>query len=70
RQQKRLFVGNAQPFLDTDAMRGFKINLPSMEEQQKIASYLSSLDTKIESVATQIAQIQTFKKGLLQQMFV
>jgi type I restriction enzyme, S subunit len=70
KQQKKLFVGNAQPFLDTDAMRGFKIDLPSIDEQQKIASYLSSLDAKIESMATQIAQSQTFKKGLLQQMFV
>ena len=47
-----------------------KLPFPSKEEQQKIASFLTSLDAKIESVAAQIAHTQTFKKGLLQQMFV
>jgi type I restriction enzyme S subunit len=42
----------------------------SIPEQTKIANFLSVLDRKIESVATQIAETQTFKRGLLQQMFV
>lgn len=47
-----------------------KWNLPSVKEQEKIADFLDTLDTKIELVNQQIELTQTFKKGLLQQMFV
>jgi type I restriction enzyme S subunit len=47
-----------------------KIGYPSLEEQTKIANFLSELDTKIEVLSTSIENTQTFKKGLLQQLFV
>jgi len=45
------------------------VSIPSLPEQQKIASCLSSLDTLLEKQQERIALLKTHKKGLLQQLF-
>jgi type I restriction enzyme S subunit len=44
--------------------------IPSLPEQQKIANFLSAIDQKINLIATELKKAETFKKGLLQQMFI
>lgn len=52
-------------------LQGAKILLPTNEEeQQKIADFLSTIDRKISVCEAQIIESETYKKGLLQQMFV
>jgi type I restriction enzyme S subunit len=47
-----------------------EIGLPVKEEQEKIASFLSVINQRIETVSRQIDYIERFKKGLIQKMFV
>jgi type I restriction enzyme S subunit len=47
-----------------------QVNLPCIEEQKKIASFLSELEDKIALTQKQIDLTKQYKQGLLQQMFV
>lgn len=44
--------------------------MPCLEEQNKIANFLSSIDDKIEENQKILEKIKEFKKALLQQMFI
>ena len=66
----RLRVGSGLPNIQKGEINNFKVNLPSLEEQTKIANLLSSIDSKIEQVGKQLRESKQFKKALLQQMFV
>lgn len=51
-------------------LKKLKLQIPSIQEQQKIAEFLTSLDNLIESKQKQISQAEEWKKGLMQGLFV
>ncbi len=67
---KDVISGSAQPQIVGNAIRKVTFQIPCLEEQTKIANFLSAIDQKIDVVAQQIEQAKQWKKGLLQQMFV
>ncbi|MDX4037729.1 restriction endonuclease subunit S [Aliarcobacter skirrowii] len=65
-----LRVGSGLPNIQKGAISNFLVLIPCIKEQNKIANFLSSIDTKIEQVKKQLELSKEFKKALLQQMFV
>ena len=66
---KSKVAGGVVKNLKASTIQDLPILFPSLPEQQKIASCLSSLDTLIEAQQERIALLKTHKKGLLQQLF-
>ena len=66
----RLAQGISVVHLYARQLKTLIINIPSLPEQLKIVSLLSSIDQSIEKVSIQIEKSVTFKQGLLQKMFV
>lgn len=63
-------VGSTVKSLRLPMFQKMPIALPPLEEQTKIANFLSALDDKIKQVDKQLKLTNQYKKGLLQQMFV
>ncbi|WP_394990714.1 restriction endonuclease subunit S [Emticicia sp.] len=70
KQLETVLVAGAQPNVSSTDIESFFIPFPSLLEQQKIASFLTAIDEKIEKVSQQITATEKYKKGLLQQMFI
>lgn len=68
---RRKANGTAQLGLARNSVLKQEVKIPQHPgEQKKIADFLSAIDDKIALVAEEVDKVKTFKKGLLQQMFV
>jgi type I restriction enzyme S subunit len=61
--------GTKQANLSGTQLKGIEIKFPELEEQQKIADSLSSIDVLIAAVNKKIDSLKIHKKGLMQQLF-
>ena len=63
-------VGSTVKSLRLPMFEKMPVGLPCLEEQTKIATFLSTIDEKINQCQAQITNTEVWKKGLLQGMFV
>lgn len=62
-------TGGAYPAITASSLSTVKINIPVVQEQQKIASFFSTLDQKIELNERKLEALEKLKKGLLRKIF-
>tara|TARA_R110002033_G_scaffold6031_1_gene24506 strand:- start:16276 stop:17559 length:1284 start_codon:yes stop_codon:yes gene_type:complete len=56
------------PQINNKHINPYKISLPSLKEQQKIAEVLTAADNEITALQQQLQQLKTQKQGLMQQL--
>ena len=66
----KLIETGTQGNINAQYVLNLNILYPSIEEQNRIANLFSNLDRKIELETKKLQDLKTYKKGLLQQMFI
>ena len=69
-QLMRIAQGTKVMSISKGRMDHLFLKIPSLKEQEKIVRVIGNLENKTSSISSQIDKTQTWKKGLLQKMFV
>lgn len=67
-RMKNIFVGSTIKHINTKDFVKFQVAVPPLEEQQKIANILSSVDDQIEIYEQEKAEFEQLKRGLMQKL--
>lgn len=65
----RLGQGVSVVHLYAPNLKQLKLNLPSLKEQQKIASFMSAIDNKISALQNKKKRLEQYKKSSMQAIF-
>ena len=61
--------GSTRYNLSQSTLSEVSIQIPKLQEQQKIATFLSAIDRRIELLQRKKEQLELYKKGVMQQLF-
>lgn len=62
-------TGTAQPKLNQEVCKKIPVPVPDLEEQTKIANFLTAVDAKISQLTKKHELLSSYKKGVMQKIF-